>query len=66
VHLKVRLDQAKACVLVMLGVRADGSEELIALDEGCRESSESSKSWANLLRDCARRGILVEWQDAAA
>ncbi|MFI6797609.1 IS256 family transposase [Streptosporangium canum] len=54
VHLKIRLDQAKACVLVLVGVRADGSKELIALDEGYRESSES---WANLLRDCARRGM---------
>jgi putative transposase len=54
VHLKVRLEQAKACVLVMVGVRADGSKELIALDEGYRESGES---WANLLRDAARRGM---------
>jgi putative transposase len=54
VHLKVRLDEAKACVLVMVGVRADGSKELIALDEGYRESGES---WANLLRDAARRGM---------
>jgi putative transposase len=54
VHLKVRLDQAKACVLVMVGVRADGSKELIALEEGYRESGES---WANLIRDCARRGM---------
>ncbi|GAA2062933.1 hypothetical protein GCM10009839_87710 [Catenulispora yoronensis] len=41
VHLTVRLDEAKACVLVMVGVRADGNKELIALDEGCRESGES-------------------------
>ena len=54
VHLKVRLDQAKACVLVMVGVRADGSKELIALEEGYRESGES---WAILMRDCARRGM---------
>ncbi len=54
VHLKVRLDEAKACVLVMVGVRADGSKELIALDEGYRESGES---WSNLLRDAARRGM---------
>jgi putative transposase len=54
VHLKVRLDEVKACVLVMIGVRADGSKELVALDEGYRESSES---WANLLRDAARRGM---------
>jgi putative transposase len=54
VHLKVRLDRAKACVLVMVGARADGSKELIALDEGYRESGES---WPNLLRDCSRRGM---------
>jgi transposase-like protein len=54
VHLKIRLEEAKACVLVLVGVRADGSKELIALDEGYRESGES---WANLLRDCARRGM---------
>jgi putative transposase len=54
VHLKVRLEEARACVLVLLGVRADGRKELIALDSGYRESGES---WANLLRDAARRGM---------
>ncbi|NUR58925.1 MAG: IS256 family transposase [Catenulispora sp.] len=54
VHLKVRLDEAKACVLVMIGVRIDGSKELIALAEGYRESGES---WASLLRDAERRGM---------
>jgi putative transposase len=54
VHLKVRLEEAKACVLVLLGVRADRRKELIALDSGYRESGES---WANLLRDAARLGM---------
>jgi putative transposase len=54
VHLKVRLDEAKARVLVLLGVRADGRKQLIALDAGYRESDES---WANLLRDYALRGM---------
>jgi putative transposase len=54
VHLKVRLEEAKACVLVMIGVRVDGSKELIALAEGHRESAES---WAGLLRDAERRGM---------
>jgi putative transposase len=54
VHLRVRLEETKACVLVMVGVRADGSKELIALEAGYRESGES---WANLLRDAARRGM---------
>ena len=54
VHLKIRLEEAKACVLVLIGVRADGRKELIAMDAGYRESGES---WANLLRDAARRGM---------
>ena len=51
IHLKVRLEQDKVCLLVMIGVRADGSKELIALSDGFRESTES---WADLLRDCKR------------
>jgi len=54
IHLKVRLDQEKLCLLVMLGVRADGRKELVAITDGYRESTES---WADLLRDCARRGM---------
>src|SRR6201988_2393478 len=54
IHLKVRLDQEKLCLLVMIGVRADGRKELVALTDGYRESTES---WADLLRDCRRRGM---------
>ena len=54
IHVKVRLEQDKICLLVMIGVRADGTKELIALADGFRESSES---WADLLRDCKRRGM---------
>ncbi|MEV5084477.1 IS256 family transposase [Streptomyces sp. NPDC056159] len=54
VHPKVRLGQAHSCVLVLMGVRLDGRKELIALAEGLRESTES---WADLLRDCRRRGM---------
>ena len=54
IHLKVRLEQDKVCLLVMVGVRADGTKELIALDDGHRESTES---WADLLRSCKRRGM---------
>ena len=54
IHLKVRLEQEKLCLLVMLGVRADGQKELVALTDGYRESTES---WADLLRDCRRRGM---------
>ena len=54
IHVKVRLEQDKVCLLVMIGVRADGAKELIALADGFRESSES---WADLLRSCKRRGM---------
>jgi putative transposase len=50
----IRLAEHKVCLLVMTGVRADGRKELIALAGGYRESAES---WADLLRDCARRGM---------
>jgi transposase-like protein len=54
IHVTVRLEEAKLCLLVLVGVRADGRKELIALADGYRESVES---WADLLRDCARRGM---------
>jgi transposase-like protein len=54
IHLKVRLEQQKLCLLVMIGVRADGRKELVALADGYRESTES---WADLLRDRRRRGM---------
>ena len=54
IHLKVRLEQDKVCLLVMIGVCADGTKELVALDDGHRESSES---WADLLGSCKRRGM---------
>ncbi|MFF7679062.1 IS256 family transposase [Actinacidiphila glaucinigra] len=54
IHLRIRLEEAKAAVLVMIGVRADGTKELVAMADGCRESAGA---WADLLRDCARRGM---------
>ncbi|MBX6169740.1 MAG: IS256 family transposase [Thermobispora bispora] len=54
VHVNVRLEEHRLCLLVMIGVRADGRKELIALADGYRESAES---WADLLRDCKRRGM---------
>jgi len=54
VHLNIRLDEEKLCLLVMIGVRVDGTKELVALTDGYRESTGS---WADLLRDCKRRGM---------
>jgi transposase-like protein len=54
IHVNIRLDEEKLCLLVLIGVRVDGTKQLIALADGYRESTGS---WADLLRDCKRRGM---------
>ena len=54
IHVNIRLDEERLCLLVLVGVRADGTKELIALTDGYRESAGS---WADLLRDAKRRGM---------
>jgi transposase-like protein len=54
IYLGIGLGEGKLCLLVMIGVRADGGKELVALVDGYRESAES---WADPLRDYARRGM---------
>jgi putative transposase len=54
VHFNIRLEDERLCTLVMLGVRPDGTKELLAVEDGYRESTES---WAMLLRDLKRRGM---------
>ena len=47
-------DSIRPGLLVIIGVRSDGSKELLALTEGHRESAES---WADLLHDLEDRGL---------
>ena len=54
VYFRVRLEEDRLACLVIIGVRADGTKEVIALEDGYRESRES---WASLLRDLRRRGM---------
>jgi putative transposase len=54
VHFNIRLEQDRLCCLVLIGVRADGHKELVAVGDGYRESIES---WSELLRDLKRRGM---------
>lgn len=54
VHFTIRLEEDRLCTLVMIGVRPDGTKELIVVEDGYRESTES---WATLLRDLKRRGM---------
>ena len=54
VHFNVRLEEDRLCCLVVVGVRPDGSKELVAVADGYRESKES---WAALLRSLRDRGL---------
>jgi hypothetical protein len=54
VRFNIRLEKDRLCVLMMVGVRLDGTKELVAIRDGYRESKES---WADLLRDLKRRGM---------
>jgi transposase-like protein len=54
VHFNIRLEHERLCCLVLIGVRADGRKELVAVGDGYRESTVS---WSELLRDLKRRGM---------
>jgi len=54
VHFNIRLEDDRLCTLVLIGVRADGTKELVAVEDGYRESTES---WATVLRELKRRGM---------
>jgi len=54
IHFQVRLEEDRLACLVILGVLPDGRKEIIALEDGYRESTES---WASVLRDLKRRGM---------
>ncbi len=54
VHFNIRLEEDRLCCLVIVGVRPDGTKELVALADGYRESTES---WADVLRGLKDRGL---------
>ena len=54
IHLNIRLEDDRLCLLVIIGVRPDGTKELIAVEDGYRESADS---WASLLRSLTERGM---------
>ncbi len=54
IHFTIRLEHERLCCLVLIGVRADGRKELVAVGDGYRESTES---WSELLRELKRRGM---------
>src|SRR5215472_10785007 len=54
IHFNIRLDDDRLCTLVMIGVRPDGEKELLAVEDGYRESAES---WKAVLRELKQRGM---------
>ncbi len=54
VHFNVRLEDERLAALVVIGARPDGTKEVVALEDGYRESTES---WLALLRDLKARGM---------
>src|SRR6266436_5381098 len=54
VHFNIRLEDDRLCTLVMIGARPNGEKELLAVEDGYRESAES---WKALLRELKRRGL---------
>jgi putative transposase len=56
IHVNVRLDEEKSCILVMMGADITGKKELLAVSDGYRESKAS---WREILLDLKRRGLKV-------
>jgi transposase-like protein len=56
VHFNIRLEDDRLCTLVMIGARPDGEKELLAVEDGYRESAES---WKTVLRDLKQRGMVA-------
>jgi putative transposase len=54
VYFNVRLQEARQCLLVIIGATAAGHKELVAIWDGYRESEQS---WKEVLLDRKRRGL---------
>ena len=54
IYLGVGTEVEHSCLLVVIGARADGRKELLAMELGYRESTAS---WADVLRDLRDRGL---------
>jgi len=54
VHFNVRLEGERSCILVIIGADEQGNKELVAVQDGVRESA---LSWKELMLDLKRRGL---------
>jgi transposase-like protein len=56
VYLQARMQDAAACMLVVIGATPEGRKELVGFQVGVRESTQS---WRELLVDLKARGLSV-------
>jgi transposase-like protein len=54
IHFNIRLEEDRQCILVVIGATPDGKKELLAVQDGLRESEIS---WRELLLDLKARGL---------
>jgi transposase-like protein len=57
IHFNIRLEEDRQCLLVLMGATADGRKELIAVQDGFRESEQS---WTTMLMDLKQRGLTID------
>jgi len=57
IHFNIRLEEDRQCILVLMGATADGRKELIAVQDGYRESEQS---WASMLVGLKHRGLTID------
>ncbi len=62
VYLQARMEDAAACMLVVVGATPEGKKELVGFQVGVRESSQS---WRELLVDLKARGLAAAPEIAA-
>ena len=54
IYFNVRLETDRQCLLVIIGAHPDGTKELLAVEDGFRESAAS---WRSVLRQLKQRGL---------
>ena len=63
IYLQARLEDAKQCILVIIGATPEGRKELLGFTDGARESAQD---WRELLLDLQNRGLAIAPELAVA
>ncbi|MBN2363227.1 IS256 family transposase [candidate division WOR-3 bacterium] len=57
IYFNVRLESERSCILVIMGADSSGNKELLAVNDGYRESTES---WKEMLLGLKKQGMQVD------